>query len=416
MKNQNRLLIMISSARQESKRFHKILITLNLIILCSCSSRLDQPPVVVNFNSPAPSPSAEPHLFTSDDGSAYLTWVKDFDNKSEMYFSKLDGNTWTQPVLIDSGSNWFVNWADYPMMVSNQNNFMASYLAMSGPGKYSYDIKVTASADGGQTWMKPFALNDDGKEAEHGFTSFVPYKENFFVSWLDGRNTILMEMDGHHHDSHPSMSLRGAILSNKGEKLKEWELDNKTCDCCNTSSAITIQGPVVVYRDRSDKELRDISIVRLVNGTWTPPQIIYEDNWEINGCPVNGPRVIAQDKNVAVAWFSMPNQEAQVKVVFSDDAAETFSKPIRVDKGKPIGRVDLEWLDDDAVFVLWIENSSIIGARVERDGVVWSTTLSSSSEARSSGFPQVTRVSKNQLVLAWTDDQTKQVKTAIINL
>jgi hypothetical protein len=156
--------------------------------------------------------------------------------------------------------------------------------------------------------------------------------------------------------------------------------------------------------------------VRLVNGTWTSPQIIYEDNWEINGCPVNGPRVIAQDKNVVVAWFSMPNQEAQVKVVFSDDAAETVSKPIRVDKGKPIGRVDLEWLDDDAVFGLWIENSSIIGARVERDGVVWSTTLSSSSEARSSGFPQVTRVSKNQLVLAWTDDQTKQVKTAIINL
>ena len=386
-----------------------------LIIVTACSSRKSEPPIITQTDSPADTLTAEPYLFTANDGSVYLSWVSDVEEKSAMFFSKLEGTTWTKPMLIDSGSNWFVNWADYPMMVGNKNNFLASYLDKSGPGKFSYDIKVTTSADAGRTWNKAFLLNEDGKEAEHGFTSFVPYQDNFFVSWLDGRNTASPESEGH-HGHHGSMSLRGAILSTDGKKINEWELDNKTCDCCGTSAAVTNQGPVVVYRDRSDTEVRDIFIVRLVDGAWTSPKTIFNDGWEINGCPVNGPRVIAQDENVVVAWFSMPNKDAQVKVAFSDDAGESFSMPIRVDKGKPIGRVDLEWLDDDAVFVLWMENASLMGARVERDGVVWSIILGSSSEARSSGFPQVTLMNNNQLLLAWTDDQLKQIKTAIINL
>ncbi|NOS92625.1 MAG: exo-alpha-sialidase, partial [Cyclobacteriaceae bacterium] len=135
----------------------------------------------------------------------------------------------------------------------------------------------------------------------------------------------------------------------------------------------------------------------------------------IKGCPVNGPKIIAHVHDVAVAWFSMPDDKPQVKVVFSDNDGESFTEPVRVDKGNPIGRVDLEWLDNEAAFVIWMENSTIMGARVEPTGVVWRINISASSEARSSGFPQVTR-HKNQLIVAWTDDQIKQVKTAIINL
>ena len=39
------------------------------------------------------------------------------------------------------------------------------------------------------------------------------------------------------------------------------ELDPKVCDCCQTAAAVTDDGPVVVYRNRSDQELRDISAI-----------------------------------------------------------------------------------------------------------------------------------------------------------
>ena len=150
----------------------------------------------------------------------------------------------------------------YPMLVTNGQEFIAHHLAKSGESPYAYDIKLTTSKDGGKTWIEAGVLHDDGKQAEHGFVTLLPYNENFFVVWLDGRNTVMEGMEnmaGHHGSHHGAMSLRAAILDSQGKKINEWELDNKTCDCCQTSAAITDNGYVVVYRDRSD-EIRDISI------------------------------------------------------------------------------------------------------------------------------------------------------------
>lgn len=380
-----------------------------------CGSKKKQPPALIELASPANELTAEPFLFTGENGAVYLSWVKEVDDRSEMYFARLTGNHWSPPMQIDSGRNWFVNWADFPMMATNKNHFIASYLDKSGAGKYSYDIKYKVSSDSGRTWSQAKWLNEDGKDAEHGFTSFTPYGENFFVSWLDGRNTA-SEETSHHHEGHPgAMSVRGAVVNGLGEKLQEWELDARTCDCCNTCSAITKDGPVVVYRDRSEEEVRDISITRMVDGKWTAPKLIYADNWTIKGCPVNGPRAVAKGNNLAIAWFSMPNNEPQVKVTFSDDGGESFLDPVRIDQGKAIGRIDLEMLDDGSVFALWMEGSNIMGANVTEDGVRWKMLISASSEARSSGFPQVTK-SGHRLIVAWTDNQQKSIRTAIINL
>jgi hypothetical protein len=211
------------------------------------------------------------------------------------------------------------------------------------------------------------------------------------------------------------MSLRAAVLDKEGKKINEWELDNRTCDCCQTSAAITGNGPVVVYRDRSDDEIRDMSIVRFVSGEWTQPKPVYSDNWKIAGCPVNGPRVVSQGDKLAIVWFSMPDSKGQVNVIFSEDSGETFSQPIRIDEGAAIGRVDITWLNEDNAFVTWMEGTSIKGAKVNNKEKGSASIIATSSESRSSGFPQLTR-SGNQLIFAWTDDKEKIVKTALVNL
>ena len=94
--------------------------------------------------------------------------------------------------------------------------------------------------------------------------------------------------------------------------------------------------PVVVYRDRSDEEIRDMSIVRYVNESWTSPKTIHADNWQIKACPVNGPRADAIGNNLAIAWFSMKDKKGEVKVVFSNDGGATFEEPIRIDEGNQL--------------------------------------------------------------------------------
>ncbi len=397
---------------------NKIFIPLLLLVIASCSVKEKkniETPTLKSLSSPAQSPSGEPYLFTNELGTTYLSWIETKDSQSTFKFSTLSDDQWSVPVTINSGNNWFVNWADYPMIAANGQAFIAHYLEKSGNGTYAYNVKMTSSSDQGKTWSEPAILHDDGKQAEHGFVSIIPYQENFFVSWLDGRNTAMEGMD-HHEGHHGEMTVRAAILDKNGKKISEWELDKRVCDCCQTSAAITDNGPIVVYRDRSDQEIRDMSIVRFVNGQWTEPMSIHTDNWKIAGCPVNGPRIDAQGSSLAIAWFSSPEGEAQVKVVFSGDGGATFSKPIRLDKGSAIGRVDIVMVDDNNAIVSWMEGSTIQAIKVNADGTMGnSIIIASSSDTRSSGFPQMTK-SKDKLIFAWTDSKEKIIKTASLSL
>ena len=303
------------------------------------------------------------------------------------------------------------------MAVSDgKGKFMAHFLDKSGTGTFAYDVKLVSSADG-KLWEQPMVLHDDGKQAEHGFVSLVPFGDDAFITWLDGRNTVSDNPEEHAgHDHHGEMSLRAAIVKYSGEKVIEWELDNRTCDCCQTTAAITKSGPIVVYRDRSETEVRDMSITRLVNGEWTAPKPIHADNWEINGCPVNGPRCDVIDNTLAVAWFTLAENNARVNVTFSNDGGETFGNPIQLNDSSSVGRVDVVLLDEQSALVSWMEGSSIKIAKVFSNGKKERvTTVAESSEARSSGFPQLTK-SGNTVLVAWTDSKEKTIKVAKIVL
>lgn len=383
-------------------------------LLSSCTAK-EEKFSILPFSSPAQSPSGEPYLFTDPSGKVSLSWIEQQDTISFLKLVAWEGEGWSEPRIITSGTNWFVNWADYPMAISNDHEkFIAHYLEKSADGTFTYDVKISTSQDG-KTWTAPFVLHDDGKQAEHGFVSWISYGENFFVSWLDGRNTVNDDTTNHaDHGHHGEMSLRAAVLNTEGKKIEEWELDTRTCDCCQTTSAITTNGPVVIYRDRSDEEVRDISIVRLVNNQWTKPMYIHPDNWEINGCPVNGPRCEAINNTLAIAWFTMSNNVPAVKVVFSTDGGETFEEPIRIDDGEPIGRVDLVMLDENTAMVSWMEASQIKIVQVNKNGSKGkSVVVASSSQARASGFPQLTKT-KDGAMMAWTDEESKSIKTALI--
>lgn len=393
-----------------------------VVIILSCTDSTNEKKTISSAEvkqvaSPAADSCAEPFLFTDMNGLVYLSWIEKRGKESMLKFSTLSNAKWSDPVTISSGNNWFVNWADYPVIAADGgNNLLAHFLQRSDTAKFTYDIKLVSSADSGRSWSDAKTLHDDAVKAEHGFVSMLPYKDGFFTSWLDGRKTAMEGDMGHDNVHHGEMTVRAALLDKNGEKLNEWELDGRVCDCCQTTAAITDNGPVVVYRDRSGDEIRDMSIVRFVNGQWTEPKNIFPDEWKIAGCPVNGPRADATGNHLAIAWFSMRDKKPQVNLVFSDDAGATFNKPIRIDEGKPVGRVDVVMLDENTAMVSWMEGPEIKVVKVHADGKKdTSVFIASSSEARSSGFPQMTK-SGNKLFFAWTDDKDKSVKVARLNL
>lgn len=359
----------------------------------------------------------EPNLYTSTDNKTYLTWVEYLTDTTDalMFAALTDQNKWSAPKEIARGSDWFVNWADFPSIVSygeSGNKLAAHWLKKSHKGTYDYDIHIAQSFDGGDNWSPSFIIHKDDMAAEHGFVSMIPmHQDKVLATWLDGRYTKA---------ENGAMTLRAAQFDAGGAIHDDHELDHRICDCCQTDMVMTSSGPIIVYRDRSKDEIRDINIVRLKDSTWTLPKPVFKDNWRIAGCPVNGPAVDAIGNDVAVAWFSMPDNEAQVKIAFSEDSGARFSIPTRIDSGDPLGRVDVILLSKNNALVSWVEQTDL-GADINlahinaEKNTVRTMPLVHTSDSRQSGFPVMTRSGK-QIILAWTQvlDSLTTVQSAYI--
>lgn len=368
-------------------------------------------PAVARIQSPAADGSGQPNLHASDGGDVYLSWIEpDGTGGHRLRFSRWTDRGWEAPRTIASGDGWFVNWADFPALAVVDDRFMAAHhLALSGPRSYDYDIRLSISRDRGRTWGPPLTPHRDGVPAEHGFVSMLPWNGRLGIVWLDGRNS------GDETGFGGAMTLRFATVSAAGKIADEAELDGRVCDCCQTSAARTEAGLIVAYRDRSPDEIRDIAVVRLADGRWSAPEIVYRDGWRIPGCPVNGPSVTADGNSVALAWYTGQEGRPRVQLAFSSNSGKDFGEPIQLAGAEAMGRVHTAMLSDRSVAVSWMEfvdeeSVEIRLLRVHPDGRRSEVlAVGAIDAARSSGFPRMAR-SGDSLIVAWTQLQpTKEI-------
>jgi hypothetical protein len=370
--------------------------------------------------SPAGPGSAEPNLSLGPAGRVYLTWLElGPDSAHHLKFATFDGNRFNAARTIAAGAKgeWFVNWADFPSLIALSNTrLFAHWLQRTGSSRYAYGVRVAQSKDGGVTWSAPLTPHRDESEAEHGFVSLFRAGDAVGVVWLDGRKHAAAKTE-----ADAEMAVRFTTLGANNRLTSDIEIDARACDCCQTSAAITSRGPVLVYRDRSPTEVRDIAITRYQKGAWTQPRTVHRDDWVIAACPVNGPAVAARGERVAIAWFTAARGEARVNVAFSSNGGDTFKAPIRVDDGAPAGRVDVQMLGDQSALVSWLErvgdHSEVRVRRIYQDGRKSpARTVTTSSTERASGFPHMIWRGKD-VVFAWTEPgRPAHVRAALLEL
>jgi hypothetical protein len=389
------------------------------------SSTAGAPLVVKEGQSPTGEDSREPELTTSADGRAILSWVERRGEKRHILrFAVRDAAGWSEARTVSEGDNWFVNWADFPSVIALPDGSLAAHwLVKNGQGTYAYDVNIARSKDNGQTWSKPVVPHTDGTQTEHGFVSLLPLQDGRLGAvWVDGRAT--KDVKHGHHDGAPlpaNVQLRYAAIDADGKLSDETVLDERICECCQTSAALTSEGPIAVYRDRSDQEVRDIHFVRTQGGSWRAPQPVHADKWELNGCPVNGPSVAAEGRRVAVAWFTGAGDEQSVKVAFSGDAGASFGAATRVDDGNALGRVDVVMLPDGSALVCWMSGGTEGGAnkvrRIAPDGALGPVAIIAETDvARSSGFPRMARLG-DTVHFAWTQfGKPSRIRTASVDI
>lgn len=382
--------------------------------MCAACSREPQAPVaewaIAEVESPAGAGSAETHFAELPDEGLVMSWLEPDADKQSLRFATFTHGAWSLPRTIASGDDWFVNWADLPSVVPiDGEHWIAHWLELQPEQAYTYDIVFAISGDRGLSWSTPRKLNADQTTAEHGFVTFFPWADSIGAIWLDGRIVGAMSIDELLATQEAvGMSLRYARMSASGEVFDRGLIDELVCDCCQTGAVATVDGPLIVYRDRSQEEQRDIAVRHYDGRAWSEPMLLGPDGWHIDGCPVNGPSVDQSGSNIAVAWFTASENEARVRFARSVDAGRSFSPAITLDESGAFGHTDIVMTSEEEAIVSWWRRAptggmDLMARKIVGDNVAEeSRTIAHTESSAPIDVPQMGRAG-DLLVFAWTE-------------
>jgi hypothetical protein len=346
-----------------------------------------------------------------------LSWLEQKDASATLKFSELTGDAWASAKTIASSEKWFISDADVPtVMRMSDGTLVAATYPLIDYQLEAYDLRLSYSRDEGQTWSRLIAPHHDKTKTQHGFASlFEMPDKSLGVVWLDGRDMELSKAK-----EGGAMNVYFAAFDSSWKQTAESSINARVCECCQTSAAVTADGPIVAFRDRTPDDIRDIHVTRIDQGNWTDAVSVHDDKWKIDACPVNGPAVSARGKEVAVAWFTALDDNGKAYAAFSHDSGRTWGSPIRLDDNTALGHVDIELLDDGSAAATWVEfaneRSQFRARKVQASGErSKAIVIAGEGEARVSGYPRMAKRGAD-LVFAWTESSgpgTQQVKTAV---
>jgi len=340
------------------------------------------PTTFVDVPSPAGPRALGASLTTAADGTIWLTWVEAAaENLAAAAAKKKSGahhhapapassagapatppntlrfatfapatRTWSPARTIVARADIPLSSADFPQIVLDGRGTATAVWADGHGGAL-----VSSSADSGATWSPPAPWSLVSPEVEK-FTFTRLADGRVLAAWLDGR----AKKSG---DPKQPQQLYARILGDTSPTA-DTLVDPSVCDCCPTTlTAFPDGGALLAYRARTDTEVRDIRSARFRATAWDAPRPLNNDDWRIAACPVNGPRLASDGGRVAAAWFTAADNDPRVLASFSPDAGTRFLMPLRLDRGKPVGRVDTLILRDGALLVTWLETDGRLWLR-----------------------------------------------------
>jgi hypothetical protein len=210
----------------------------------------------------------DPEIEIDAGGNVYAVWLDDFTPGVAFIRSDDRGRTWTDPVHIDQE----VNWSDKPILAVSDDGEDV-YVAFNGPTLG--DNWVSASHDGGDTWLDPVRTKQ---------TPRYYFAGGGFVA-RDG--TVVFSETSYTQDSNGQVRVVAVRSADGGQTWQHVEVDRmaKQPDCVSEGCPDDFYGPqaalagdragnlVIVYNGARVREGRQrIYARRSVDGgvTWGP--------------------------------------------------------------------------------------------------------------------------------------------------
>ena len=245
------------------------------------------------------------------------------------------------------GQRPYISWADTPRGVRLASGaLLIARPRRLGAEPYGHGVELLLEDDG-PPGRRLGWLHEDLTSIEHGFVDLSARPDGSAVAvWLDDREGV---------DPTPAAggeqrrtSLWARTVAADGQLSSEELLDPRVSQAGPVDCVPLEDGALlVVYRDRSATDERDIAVVRREpDGTWRAPAPVHADGWIIQGAPVDGPAVAARGDEVCVSWPTQVIDDAgesalAIRLAWSNDGGVSFGAVRTFAAGRTLGRVDV---------------------------------------------------------------------------
>jgi hypothetical protein len=236
-------------------------------------------------------------------------------------------------------------------------------------------IRLARSTDGGRTFSASSALSAPGAPGNRGWHAMSGFDAAGRVAlvWLDHRDMAPVgAVPEHDADPETHGSTDGAAMAQRSQLYfaeaapdgasVEQPVVRGVCYCCKTSVALDPQGAVyAAWRQVYPGNIRDIAFAVARDGrTFEAPVRVSDDEWELNGCPEDGPSLVVDPDGAAhVAWptvVTSANGEPRKTLFFasSGDGRSFTPREALPTDGSP-DHPQLARAADGALIVAWDE-------------------------------------------------------------
>ena len=233
-------------------------------------------------------------------------------------------------------------------------------------------IRMARSTDGGRTFSPARFTHDPSFSGARGWESLaVGVNEVVHAVWLDGREAGKKVAAMAQAVRRTKDNRRRKFITAHSVRMGAWLRQNAedVCFCCKTAVAVDSRGGVyAAWRHVFPGSMRDIAFAKSTDGGrhFSALVRVSEDNWELNGCPEDGPSLAVDSSGtIHIAWATVVNDGEPHKALFYTTSRDgkAFSRRTQVPTSamSTPGHPQLALMSNGGVAIVFDE--SIGGAR-----------------------------------------------------
>jgi hypothetical protein len=342
----------------------------------------------------APSPMRNTLLAASIDGGKTWSWVKQVNRSVEAIQEEENG----------------------PKVAFGANN--KAYVVWSIPGgkgdKTRANIRFAMEDEKGG--FGPARTLNEVRDAARFPIIEVSPDGSVVLAWIDRR------ID----NPNPRQLYLMKLDSNGKELTKNYSVGKGLCECCKLGVAFADGGKTVYLVDRQvdDNQIRNHVLRKSIDGgkTFAAPVVISDDGWQVPSCPHSGPSIGRDSRGwVHVTWFTLGRTEREAGIYYSvsTDGGKSFQsrRLVHANTAPEILYSTLAVGSDDTVYLAWSNLDANSKAQVflrtlSGDGRSWGPIQQLSNAKGNAGRP-VLAVSKDQLQVAWTENDGEESRIVL---